>query len=122
MEVLYSNPAGLQGQIPWGFPVPLSDSQAGKPDKGFRIFTTLGEVIWHYFSPVCGLPTWWEWDLIFNHDYASPTVLLGFLLGRMWEYLFLVGSSILSVVVQQLVVILVLSWEKMSALLSTPPS
>ena len=77
---------------------------------GFRIFTTVGEVIWHYFSPVCGLPTWWEWDLIFNHDYASPTILLGFLLSLwMWEYLFLVGSSILSMVVQQLVVILVLS-------------
>ena len=41
-EVLYSNSIGLQDLIPWGFPVPLSDPQAGKPDVGFRIFTMVG--------------------------------------------------------------------------------
>ena len=66
------------------------------------------------------LPTWQEWDLIFNHEYAPPIVLMGFLLRLwMWEYLFLVGSSILSMVVQQLVVILVLLQEEVSAYLST---
>ena len=90
---------------------------------GFRTFTTVGEVIWYYFSPVCGSPTWWEWDLIFNHDYVPPTVLLGLLLSLWtWEYLFLVDSSILLMVVQQLVVILMLSWEEMSELLCIPPS
>ena len=49
----------------------------------------------------------------FYHDYASPTILLGFLLSLwMWEYLFLVGSSILlSMAVQQLVGILLLLQE-----------
>ena len=31
VEVLWSNPAGLQHQIPWGFPVPLSGPQARNP-------------------------------------------------------------------------------------------
>ena len=34
MEVLLSNPTGLQGQIPWGFPVFLLGPQAGKPEVG----------------------------------------------------------------------------------------
>ena len=46
VEVLWSNPTGLQGQIPWGFSVPLSDPQAGKPDVEFRTFTTMGELAW----------------------------------------------------------------------------
>ena len=32
MKVLSSNSADLQSQIPWGFPVPLPDPQAGMPD------------------------------------------------------------------------------------------
>ena len=46
MEVLLSNPTGLQGQIPWGFLVPLLDPQAGKPDIGFRTFITVE----HFFG------------------------------------------------------------------------
>ena len=34
LEVLQSNPAGPQAQIPWGFQVPLLHPQAGKPDVG----------------------------------------------------------------------------------------
>ena len=30
VEVLQSNPTGLQSQIPWGFSVPLPDPQVGK--------------------------------------------------------------------------------------------
>ena len=60
VEVLQSNPTGLQGQIPWGFSVPLSNPQAGKPDVEFRTFTTMGELVWYYcYSPVCGSPIWW---------------------------------------------------------------
>ena len=40
MEVLKLNPAGLQGQIPWEFLVPLSDPQAGNPDVGLRASTS----------------------------------------------------------------------------------
>ena len=41
VEVLSSNPAGLQGQVSWGFPVLFLDPQAGKPDVGLRIFTAV---------------------------------------------------------------------------------
>ena len=52
-----SNPAGLQGQISWGFPVHFLDPQAGKPDVGLRIFTAVGELRWYHCSPVCESPT-----------------------------------------------------------------
>ena len=58
LEVLQSNPPGPQGQIPWRIPVPLSNLQAGKPDVGFRTFTTVGEFLWYYCSSVCRSPTW----------------------------------------------------------------
>ena len=59
-----SNPTHPQGQIPWGFSVPLLDPQAGKPDVGFRMFRTVGELLWYYCSSVCGSPIQWVWDLI----------------------------------------------------------
>ena len=80
MEILQSNPTGLQGQIPWGFPVPLLDPQAGKPDVGVRIFTIGGELLWYYCSPVCGSPTWQVYGIWFYHDCAPPTILLRLLL------------------------------------------
>ena len=54
----------IKARFPGDFPVPLSDPQAGKPDMGFRTFTTVGELLWYYFSPVCGSPTWQVWGLI----------------------------------------------------------
>ena len=57
VEVLSSNPAGLQGQVSWGFPVLFLDPQAGKPDVGLRIFTAVGELRWYHCSPVCESPT-----------------------------------------------------------------
>ena len=33
---LSSNPTGLHSLSPWGFPVPLPDPQAGKPDGGIQ--------------------------------------------------------------------------------------
>ena len=65
-EVLYSNPTGLQDLISWGFPVTLSDPQAGKPDVGFRTFITVRELLWYYCSLVCESPTLWEQDLILS--------------------------------------------------------
>ena len=39
-------PKSSFGPIPWAFPVPLLDPQAGKPDVGLRTFTTAGELLW----------------------------------------------------------------------------
>ena len=97
---LWSNPAGLQGQIPWGFPVPLSHPPAGKPDLGFRTFTK-----WENFFGII-VPNLWVthlvgMDLILSWlcpsccltDISSLSLDIG--------YHFLVGSSIfLSMVVQ----------------------
>ena len=66
MEVLKSNSIGLQGQIPWGFPVPLLDLQAWTHDERLRTFTTVREFLWYYISPDCSLLTWWVWDLILS--------------------------------------------------------
>ena len=49
--------------ILWAFPVPLLDTQAGKPDVGLRTFTIAGELLW-YYSVAYGSPTRWVWGLI----------------------------------------------------------
>ena len=61
-----------------GLPVPLSDPMAGKPDMGFRTFTTLRELLWHYCSPACGSPTQKIWDLIFFMTVCLLLSNLGF--------------------------------------------
>ena len=35
-------------------------------DFFIRTFTMMGELLWYYCSPVCGLPTQWVWDLSFS--------------------------------------------------------
>ena len=58
-----------------------------------------------------------------KRDFAPPTILLGLLLSLGHGYFSLVGSNILlSMVVQQRVVILEFSQEKMGTHPSTPPS
>ena len=122
MEVLWSNSAVLQGQIPWGFPVPLLGPQAGKPDMGIWTFTTVGELLWYYYSPVCGSPTLQIWDLILSWLCPSYHLTEASSLSLNVKYIFLVGSSILlSMVVQKLIVILMLLMEEMSARPSTLP-
>ena len=86
----------------------LSDAQAGKPEVGLRTFPTVSELLWYYFSSVCGLPTWQAWDLIVIVPLLQSCC--GFLSLDV-GILFLVGSSILlSMVVHQLVVTLVFRW------------
>ena len=68
-----------QAQIPWGLPVPLSDPQARNLDVGFRTFTTVWELLWYYYSPVCGSPIQLVWDLIWSWLHP-PTILLWLLL------------------------------------------
>ena len=52
VEVLESNPTGLQSQIPWGFSVPLLYPQVGKSVVEPRTFTT-ERVLQYNCSPVC---------------------------------------------------------------------
>jgi len=72
----------------------------------FRTFTTMGELLWYYCSPHHVLPTLWLCFLILSclcisfHFVAASSLSLDF------GYLFLVGSSILLLMIlQQLVVI-----------------
>ena len=66
VEVLESNPAGIQVQIPWEFPVSLPDPQAKKPNMELRTFTTVGELLWYYCSLVCLSLSWQIRDLILS--------------------------------------------------------
>ena len=50
---------------------PIGDSQAGKPDKGFRILTPMGESLWYNYFLVCGLATQWVSDLIISRMHPS---------------------------------------------------
>ena len=110
LDGLQSNPAGPQGQIPWGFPVPLSNPQARNLDVGFRTFIIVWELLWYYCSPVCGSPIQLVWDLIWSSLCPSYHLAVATSLSLDSGYPFSVGSRVLlSVVVQQLVAILVLS-------------
>ena len=59
VEVLKSNPTGLQSQIPWGFSVSLLNSQVGKSVVGPRTFPTGQEPLSYNCSPVCGSSAQW---------------------------------------------------------------
>jgi len=77
------------------FPVLLLDLWARKPDMGFRTFTTVGELLWYYFSPVCGSPTQWVWDLTVSWLCPSYHLAVGSSLPLDMGYLFWMGSNIL---------------------------
>ena len=80
-------------------PSPLSDPQAGKPDMGFRMFTTVGELLWYYCSPVCGSPSWWVWDLILLWLHPSCHLVAASSLSLDVGHLSLVGSRFLLLIV-----------------------
>ena len=68
----------------------------------FRTFTTVGELLWYYCSPDCGLPTWWVWDLILSRLYPSYHLLAASSLS-FWTwgfFFFLVDSNGDSLVAQ----------------------
>ena len=100
-----------------GIPIPLSDPQAGKPDMGFRIFIRVGELLWYYFSPVCWSSTQQVWDLILSWLSPSYHLTAASSLSLNVGYLLLVGTSVLSMVIQQLVAILMFSEKEMSVYL-----
>ena len=70
-------PLAFRARLP-GLPAPLSDPEAGKPDMGFRTFTTVRELLWHYCSPACGSPTQQIRDLIFFMTVCLLLSNLGF--------------------------------------------
>ena len=108
VELLQSNPTGFQGHIPCGFPVPLLDPQAGKPDVGSKPSRQCEKLLWYYCSPVCGFPTLHVWGLILSRMHPSYHLAAASLSLDM-EYLILMGPSLLLLMaIQQLVVILVL--------------
>ena len=103
VEVPQSKPAGLQGQVPRGFPVPLSDLLAGKPDVRLRTFTSGGELLWCYGSLVL-----WVTHLVgmgFDFIMVVPLLLFccsfSFVFERGVSFFWLVPAP-LSTVVQQL--------------------
>ena len=53
--------------------VPLLDPQAEKPDVGFRIFTTVRELLWYYCSPVFRSSTS-RYGIWFYHD-CTPSII-----------------------------------------------
>ena len=121
VKVLQSNPASIQSLILWEFLFPLLDPQVGKPDMGLRTFTPVGGLLWYNCSPVCHPPN--GYGIWFYCDCAPPTFSLWvFLCLWMWGIFFVRSIVFLSMIVQQLVVILVLSQEGVSACLSTLPA
>ena len=85
---------GLQGQIPWGFLVPLQYPQAGKPGVELSTFTAVGELLWYYCSPVCGSPTQQVWDLILLYLYSSFHLAVVSSLSLDVGYLFFWGGGV----------------------------
>ena len=88
---------------------------------GLRTFTPEGGLLWYNCSPVSVIP------VVMGFDFIVIVPLLPSHCGSTFVFgcgvSFLVSSSVfLSMVVQQVVVILVLSQEGVSARPSTPPS
>ena len=95
VKVLWSNPAGFQGQIPWGFQVSLPDPQDGKSDLGLRTLTTVEEPLWYNCPSVCESPTHQVWDLILLWLCPSYCFIEASSLSLDVRYLFMVVSSML---------------------------
>ena len=91
----------------------LLSPRTGEPERGLRTLTPLGEPLQYNYSPVCRSPIWRVWDLIISWKYACYYLVVASSLSLNVEYLFGRLQFFLSVVVQQLVVILVFSWEDM---------
>ena len=106
----------LQSQILWGFPVPLPDLLAGKPDVRLRIITTVkkenffGIIVLQIVGGLAG-----RYRILFYHVCPSPSASLWLLLcvcvwllvfGHGVSFFWTWGSSIiLSMAVQHLITI-----------------
>ena len=117
VENLLSNLTGIQGRIPWGFPMPLSDSPGWEAWHEVYNLDNSGRT--SLVLLFCSLwILWYGFD--FYHDWASPTIPLK-ILNCLGCRVFLVDSSILlPMVVQQLVAIFVLLQEERSMCPTSP--
>ena len=117
LEGLWSNAAGPQGQIPWGFSVPLLDPQAGIQNlhnAGRTSLVLLFSSLW--VTHLAGM----GFDFIVIASLLLSCCSFFFVFGR--GVCFFVGSSVLLIVVQQVIAILVLLPEEISTHPSTLPS
>ena len=55
---------------------------------GFRTFTTVGELLWYYCSPVCRSPTQRVWDLILSGLCSSYNLTVAYSLSLDMRYIF----------------------------------
>ena len=60
----------LSKSVSWGLLISLPDPKVGKLKMGLRIFMKVGELLWYYWSPVCGSPTLQVWYLILSWLYS----------------------------------------------------
>ena len=68
-----------------------SQSLCWIPRLGFRTFVIVGELLWCYYSPVCGSPTWQVWDLILLWLHLSYCLIEASSLSLDMGYLFFCG-------------------------------
>lgn len=104
VELLHLSPAGLQCSGCFSF---QHRPQAGEPDVGFGTLISVGDPQQYSYFPVSGSPTYRVWDLLISHEYTSYHLIVASSLSLDVKVAFLVGSSFLSVVAQQLLVVLV---------------
>ena len=111
VEFLQLNPASLQSLILQEFLLLFPDLQVGNPCVGLRTFTPVGGLLWYKCSPICESPTQQLWDLIFFVITPLLPSHCGFSFVFGCGVSFLVRSSVFLSIVQQSVVIPVLSQE-----------
>ena len=116
-----NQPAGPQARLPRDSPS-LCRSPGWEAWCGVQNLHDSARTSSYYCSPVCGSPTQWVWDFILSWWCPSYCLAVASSLSLDMEYHFLVGSRVLSMVVQQLATVLVLLQEDMSACPSTPLS
>ena len=106
-----------------GIPSPFVRSPGWEAWHGIQNLHNSARTFLVYCSPVCGSPTQWVWDLILSwlHPLLPSCCSFFFVFGHRLSF-FVDYSSLLSMVVQQLVAILELFQEKMSVCPSTLPS
>ena len=63
-----------------------------EPDLELRTFTSVGELLWYNYFPVCSSPTWWVWDLILLQLLLSYWLVMAACCW-IWD-IFLVGSNL----------------------------
>ena len=122
VELLHASLADLQGQMLLNLLVSMLDSPGCRSWHEAQTLIPVGEPLQYNYFSVCRSPIWRVWDLIISWKHACYYLVVASSLSLNVEYLFGRLQFFLSVVVQQLVVILVFSWEDMCLSPTTLPS